>query len=103
MVRQTPRLTASQARGHQARCPGGSVRTASPRGWPPEPPSRRWARTRTVVCTMYYDHKFLGERQRQLQEVAQAQSQAPRAKRNLARAHGEAMRLRAELALRTDS
>ncbi len=69
-----------------------------------------------MVCTMYYDHKFLGERQRQLQEVAQAQSQArrlaalnrasrraARAKRNLARAHGEAMRLRAELALRTDS
>jgi predicted O-methyltransferase YrrM len=65
---------------------------------------------------MYYEHEFLRERQRQMQEMAQAQSQArrlvalnraarraERARRSLARAHCEAMRLRAELALRLDS
>ena len=64
---------------------------------------------------MYRDHEFLKERQRQLQEVAQRESQArrlvalnrasrqaERARRNLARAHCDAMRLRAELALRLD-
>jgi hypothetical protein len=68
-----------------------------------------------VVGPMYQDHEFLRERQRELQAAAQAQSQArrlaalnrasrraERARRNLARAHCEAMRLRAELALRLD-
>lgn len=56
------------------------------------------------------------ERQRRMQEAAQEQSQArwlralgrasrraERAERNLTRAHCDAMRLRAELALRFDS
>jgi hypothetical protein len=65
---------------------------------------------------MYLTHQVAAERQRGMQEVAQAQSQlrrvralsrasrrAERAQRNLARAHCEAMRLRAELALQLDS
>ena len=64
---------------------------------------------------MYYEHEIAMERQRRMQEAAQDQSQArrlralskasrraERAKRNLARAHCDAMRLRAELALRLD-
>jgi hypothetical protein len=69
-----------------------------------------------VVCRMYHDHEVAMERQRQMQEVAQELSQArrlralsrasrraQRAERNLTRAQCEAMRLRAELALRLDS
>jgi hypothetical protein len=65
---------------------------------------------------MYHIHEVAAERQRGMQEMAQAQSQvrrlralsrasrrAERAQRNLARAHCEAMRLRAELALQLDS
>ena len=61
---------------------------------------------------MYHAHEVARERQRGLLETAQAQSyarrvralskaarRAERARRNLARAHCEAMRLRAELAL----
>ena len=64
---------------------------------------------------MYYEHEIAMERQRRMQEAAQDQSQArrlralskasrraERAKRNLARAHCDAMRLRAELALRLE-
>jgi len=64
---------------------------------------------------MYHDVEVAMQRQRQMQEAAQEQSQArrlralmrasrraDRAKRNLARAHCDAMRLRAELALRLD-
>jgi hypothetical protein len=67
------------------------------------------------VCSMYYEHEIAMERQRRMQEAAQDQSQArrlralskasrraERAKRNLARAHCDAMRLRAELALRLE-
>lgn len=69
-----------------------------------------------MVCRMYHDHEVAIERQRRMQEEAQDQSQArrlralsrasrraERAERNLTRAHCDAMRLRAELALRTDS
>jgi hypothetical protein len=65
---------------------------------------------------MYHVHEVARERQRGMQEMAMAQSQArrlralnkasrraERARRNLARAHCEAMRLRAELALQLDS
>jgi len=61
---------------------------------------------------MYPAHEIARERQRGMLEMAQAQNQArrvralsraarraERARRNLARAHCEAMRLRAELAL----
>jgi pyruvate-formate lyase len=44
---------------------------------------------------MYGQHELVKERQRQLHEMARAQSQA--------RAHCEAIRLRAELALQLDS
>ena len=69
-----------------------------------------------MVCRMYHDHEVAMERQRRMQEAAQEQSQArrlralgrasrraERAERNLTRAHCDAMRLRAELALRSDS
>jgi hypothetical protein len=69
-----------------------------------------------VVCRMYHDHEVAIERQRRMQEAAQEQSQArrlralsrasrraERAERNLTRAHCDAIRLRAELALRPDS
>jgi hypothetical protein len=69
-----------------------------------------------VVCRMYHDHDVAMERQRRMQEVAQELSQArrlralsrasrraQRAERNLTRAQCDAMRLRAELALRLDS
>jgi hypothetical protein len=68
------------------------------------------------VCRMYHDHKAAIQRQRRMQEAAQEQNQArrlralsrasrraQRAERNLTRAHCDAMRLRAELALRLDS
>ena len=64
---------------------------------------------------MYHQAAFVMERQRSLQEYAQKQSRArqaramtrmsrraKRAERNLAQAQCEAMRLRAELALRLD-
>jgi len=64
---------------------------------------------------MYYDHEIARQRQRTMQETARLQSQvrqlralsrvsrrAERAEQNLAKAHCEAMRLRAELALRAD-
>ena len=69
-----------------------------------------------MVCRMYHDHEVATERQRRMQETAQEQSQArrlralsrasrraERAERNLTRAQCDAMRLRAELALRLDS
>ena len=69
-----------------------------------------------MVYRMYHVHEVARERQRGMQEMAQAQSQvrrlralskasrrADRARRNLARAHCDAMRLRAELALQLDS
>ena len=40
---------------------------------------------------------------RQLRALNRVSRRAERARRDLAKAHGEAMRLRAELALRTDS
>jgi hypothetical protein len=62
---------------------------------------------------MYLDHEVAMQRQRRMQEAAQEQNQArrlralnrasrraERAERNLVRAHCDAMRLRAELALR---
>ncbi len=65
---------------------------------------------------MYHAHEVALERQRGLLETAQTHSQvrrvralnkasrrADRARRDLARAHCEAMRLRAELALQLDS
>jgi uncharacterized protein (DUF2236 family) len=65
---------------------------------------------------MYHEHEIARQRQRSMLVAAQEQSQArrlralgkaarraARAERNLARAHCEAMRLRAELALRLDS
>lgn len=64
---------------------------------------------------MYHQAAFVTERQRSLQEYAQKQSRArqvramtrvsrraKRAERNLVQAQCEAMRLRAELALRLD-
>ena len=66
-----------------------------------------------MVCRMYHEHEFARERQLSMLEAAQQHSQArrlralsrtarraARAERNLARAHCDAMRLRAELALR---
>lgn len=65
---------------------------------------------------MYYNYEVARDRQRTMHESARLQSQArqlraltrmsrraERAERYLAKAHCEAMRLRAELALRTDS
>jgi hypothetical protein len=65
---------------------------------------------------MYLDYEVAIARQRRMREVAQEQSQArwlralsrasrraERAERDLARAHCDAMRLRAELAWRLDS
>jgi hypothetical protein len=70
--------------------------------------------TRMVLFGMYYDHVVAKERQRTMRESARQQSQvrqlraltrvsrrAERAERDLAQAHCEAMRLRAELALQT--
>jgi hypothetical protein len=69
-----------------------------------------------VLFGMYYNYEVARDRQRRMHESARQQSQvrelralsrmsrrAERAERYLAKAHGEAMRLRAELALRTDS
>jgi len=68
-----------------------------------------------VVCRMYNDHEVAMQRQQRILEVAREQHQvrrlralsrasrrADRAERNLARAHCDAMRLRAELALRLE-
>jgi hypothetical protein len=73
------------------------------------------AATRMVVCRMYNDHEVALQRQRRMLEVAREQNQvrqlralsrasrrAERAERDLARAHCNAMRLRAELALRLE-
>jgi hypothetical protein len=69
-----------------------------------------------VLFSMYYDHEIARERQRTMHESARRQSQArqlralsrvsrraERAERDLAKAHCDAMKLRAELALRTNS
>ncbi len=69
-----------------------------------------------VLTGMYYDYEVAKERQRTMHESARRQSQvrqlraltrvsrrAERAERDLARAHCDVMRLRAELVLRTDS
>lgn len=98
-------------------CPSaGSNRTAisDGRAGPAARPSA--STTRMVLFGMYYDHEIAKDRQRAMHETARRQSQArqlraltrvsrraERAERDLAKAHCDAMRLRAELALRTDS
>jgi hypothetical protein len=69
-----------------------------------------------VLLNMYYDQQLARDRQqamhesarqlsqaRQLRALTRASRRADRAQRDLAKAHCEAMRLRAELALRTTS